>query len=109
MSKKASFWLTLTPVILSLILALIILILLHPLPSRIPLFYSLPWGENQLATHEQFLIIPSSIILITLLNFTFSSGLHHQQTFFKKLLLFSSILCTLILTLTFAKIILNFI
>ena len=107
--KKVNFWITLTPFLLSLAMVVFILISGRFLPPKLPLFYSLSWGEKQLAGHQQLLIIPSSIILVTLCNLTASWQLHPQQLIFKKILLFSSVLVSLILTITFLKIILIFI
>lgn len=108
MTDKLSFWLRFTPLILSAILVIIILMFFPSLPPRLPLFYSLAWGEGQLASHQQFLIIPAGIILIAMLNFTISSQLHPAQAFFKKILYISSFVSSLILTITFIKIVLMF-
>lgn len=102
-------WISLSPLGLSLLFTLTILGLLKFLPPRLPLFYSLPWGDGQLATEQQFLIIPGIISLITLLNLSFSWQLHLSQIFFKKILLFSSLIISLILTITFIKIVLIFV
>ncbi|MBI3103604.1 hypothetical protein HYZ05_01560 [Candidatus Daviesbacteria bacterium] len=90
-------------------IAAVILIFFRFLPEKLPLFYSLPWGEAQLAHHRQFLILPVSIILICTFNFILSQQLHHSQSFFKKVLILSSLISTLILSVTFIKIILIFI
>lgn len=108
-SNKLYLWIGLSPLILALLLSFTIIILLKFLPPRLPLFYSLPWGDGQLATHQQFLIIPASIALITLLNLIISWQLHYQQIFFKKVLLLSSAVVSLILTITFIKIVLIFV
>ena len=108
MTNNLSFWLKITPFILSAILVFIILMFFPLLPPRLPLFYSLVWGEGQLAVHQQFLIIPAGIILIAMLNFTISSQLHPVQNFFKKILDISSFICSVILTIAFAKIVLMF-
>lgn len=108
MSKKLYFWLAATPLIFSIILTLVIIFFLGYLLPTLPLFYSLPWGEKQLAPHQQFLVIPAGIGLITLLNLVVSWQLHPSQTFFKKMLLLSSIITALILSITFIKIVLNF-
>ena len=106
---KLHFWIGVSPLILSLVLTLAILVILRSLPPRLPLFYSLPWGEGQLATHQQFLIIPISISAVTLLNLFISWQLHPSQSLFKKGLVLSSIIVSLILTVTFIKIVLNFV
>lgn len=108
-SQKLFVWINFLPLILSLLMTLTTIILIRFLPPKLPLFYSLPWGDGQLATHQQFFIIPASIALITLLNVVISWQLHSQQIFFKKVLLFSSLIVSLILTITFIKIVLIFI
>lgn len=109
MFKQIHFWGTLSPIIFSLLLTIVILTLLQFLPTRLPLFYSLPWGEKQLATHQQFFILPASIGLITLLNLIISWQLHASQVFFKKVLMIASFTTSLILIITFIKIVINFI
>lgn len=107
--QKIDSWIKLSPLFLSLIIAVVILIALKPLPPRLPLFYSLLWGEGQLATHYQFLVIPASITLITLLNLIISWQLHPSQSFLKKILTTSSIITAIMLTIAFIKIVLNFV
>ena len=38
------------------------------LPNQIPLFYSLPYGEPQLASREWFLLLPGLSVLLTVGN-----------------------------------------
>lgn len=38
------------------------------LPEKVPLFYSRPWGEEQLAAKEWLLLIPVLSLLIFLIN-----------------------------------------
>lgn len=102
-------WINISPVILSIILGVAILFGMRSLPPRLPLFYSLPWGDEQLATHQEFLLIPAGIIAVTLLNCVISAQLHPSQSFFKRILLFSPLVVSFLLTVTFVKIILNFI
>ena len=109
MYNKLYFWISVPLLTLSLIMAVVIMILFKFLPPKLPLFYSVAWGNGQLATHQQFLIIPASISLITLLNLVISWQLHPSQSFFKKVLLISSIIVSVILVTTFIKIILMFI
>lgn len=107
--SRIYFWIGLSPIIISLLLSLLILILFKFLPSKLPLFYSLSWGDQQLATHQQFLIIPASLALIALLNLGLSWQLHSSQSFFKKVLLISPLIISLILVITFVKIVAIFI
>lgn len=107
MSNKSHLWIVF-PLILSLIIALSTA-LLNFLPPKLPLFYSLPWGEGQLANHQQFLIIPASISAIALLNLIISWQLHPSQSFFKTVLITSSAVVTLIFAIAFIKIVLMFV
>lgn len=109
MTSKRSFWVAFIPFLLSLIMILLILFLSKFLPPKLPLFYSLPWGERQLANHAQLLIIPAIIALVALCNLIISWQLHAQQILFKNILLVSSLLISLVLTITFLKLFLIFI
>ena len=101
---KINLWISLS-LILALLITISIAALWNFLPPKLPLFYSLPWGDNQLGNRAQLLIIPGIIILVTLFNLILSWQLHSSQSFFKKILLFSSLLASLILTITFLKIV----
>lgn len=108
MSNKLHFWVGSSVIVLSVILTIIIFTVFKSLPPKLPLFYSLPWGDVQLATQEQFLIIPVSISAVAILNLLIAGQLHSSQAFFKKALLTSSLVVTLIFIITFIKIVLNF-
>lgn len=109
MFNKIELWAGLAPLILSAGITVIIITTFKALPPKLPLFYSVAWGEGQLATHQQFLIIPASLSLMALVNLIIAWQLHPSQLFFKKILLFSSSIVSLILTITLIKIILLFI
>lgn len=109
MSIKLNLWIQILPLLMAGMMGLSILLFSNFLPNKLPLFYSLPWGDNQLATPQQFFIIPAILILITLGNLIISWQLHLTQSFFKKVLLFSSLVNALILTITFIKIVFIFI
>lgn len=106
--KKLYFWASFFPAAVILIMTLFILVFFRFLPAKLPLFYSLPWGERQLADHLQFMILPAILAVITLLNVAISSHLHQQQSFFKKVLIGTTILSTVILIITFIKIVFLF-
>ena len=104
-----NFWLRFLPFLLSILIALSIVLLSKSLPPKLPLFYSLPWGEKQLASHQQLLIIPSLITLVALCNLVISWQLHTSQSLFKKILQFSVLLVGLILLVAYMKVIFIFI
>ncbi len=94
---------------LSIVCAVTVLFLGKFLPSKLPLFYSLPWGERQLATQTQLLIIPAISACITLVNLTLFWQLHSSQFLFKRILIFSSLICSLVLLISLIKMIFIFI
>lgn len=108
MISKKYLLLNSIPLIFSLLITFTILVFFKKLPPSMPLFYSLSWGKNELANHEQFFVIPLVIVLITLINYVISWQLHQSQDFFKKILLGFSLVTTVILFITFIKIILIF-
>lgn len=103
--SKEKSWIASIPLVFSLLITIFVLIFSKFLPPKLPLFYSLSWGEKQLANPKQLLIIPAIMTLVTLSNLIISWQLHHQQSFFKKILQFCSLLVSLILSITFFKII----
>lgn len=105
---KTNLWINTIPLFLSLFITLFIAFSSRFLPPKLPLFYSLAWGDAQLANHQQLLIIPGLISLVALFNLIISWQLHNSQAFFKKTLIFISLLVSLILTITFLKIVFIF-
>ncbi|MFA5932680.1 MAG: hypothetical protein WCV81_00270 [Microgenomates group bacterium] len=101
------------PVLVTIISSLLILslffIFYNHLPDKLPLFYSLAWGEGQLATKQQFLLLPIALILICLVNSLIASQLHSVQYLLKRMLMVSLIIIDLILVITAFQIVSIFI
>lgn len=93
------------PLAVALLITLAIIFYFKHLPPKLPLFYSLPWGEKQLATPSDFFIIPLSLGAVALVNLIIAWYLHPSQSFFKKVLLLVSWVITLTLTIGFIKIV----
>lgn len=97
---------------LSICLAVILMstLLLFPvLPNKLPLFYSLAWGETQLVQKLQFFILPLSLLLISLINLVLIWQLHSSQVILKRLLSLSTIAISSIVLITAIKIITIFV
>lgn len=118
MEKVFSFWeksdkFTAAPALFSALTALFIVLLFSitysKLPGKLPLFYSLPWGQHQLVAKEQFLLLPGVLLLIGLVNTLIASQLHPIQMVLKRTLTLSLILVNLIIFITAIKIIFVFI
>lgn len=108
-SNELYFLAHLLSISLAILMTIFLFLFLNFLPQKLPLFYSLAWGDNQLVSRQQFLIIPGSLTLISLVNLIISWQLHSSQSFLKNILLLSSLVITIILTVTFLKIVFIFI
>lgn len=58
------------------------------LPPQVPLFYSHPWGEEQLANPYFLFIFPASILLISVANLIVTS--FSEEQFLKRTLILTS-------------------
>lgn len=94
---------------LALFMSILIIFFQKFLPPKLPLFYSLPWGETQLATYYQMLTLPAILSVITLLNMLLSWQLHSSQLIFKKIIHLASLLCAILFFIALLKIFLIFI
>lgn len=100
-----TFWLVSICSFAALFLLILLFINLPSLPPQLPLFYSQPWGEKQLATIPQFLVLPSVVVLITLINLMISWHLHSSQIVLKRMLAISSVVIALLFVITAFKIV----
>jgi hypothetical protein len=103
------FW----PISLSVLLALTVISLWAfyylSLPRELPIFYSLPWGDPQFGHINQFLIFPSLIALIILVNLITSWHLHFSQILIKRILAIASFIISLLISVAAFKIIFTFV
>ena len=67
----------------------------NSLPGQVPLYYSLPWGEGQLASAVSLFLLPTFSIIILLLNNLIATF------FFKTIPLFSRLLTVFSLVFSF--------
>lgn len=87
-----------------LLIIILILIFLNLLPPKLPLFYSMPWGDAQLISKQQLFLLPIVLLVIVLINSFIVSQLHPLQKVLKRLLMLSLIFIDLIILATFLKI-----
>ncbi len=99
----------LLPFALALVITISLPLLSNQLPNRLPLLYSLPWGESQLVNLGQVLILPASIVLISLVNLVIYWRLKSEQLLFRQILVIVSVMSSLILFISYIKIISIFI
>ena len=63
----------------------------NDLPPEIPLFYSRPWGAEQLANSSQIFLLPVSSFIVLMLNIFFSVFLLRTNSLLSKLLIITSL------------------
>lgn len=95
----------LVSIFFSLTLFFIFFILYDRLPNKLPLFYSLSWGENQLVAKQQFLLLPALIIIIMLVNMMIAWQIHPSQIVLRRISLMSTLVVDVIIMTTAIKII----
>jgi hypothetical protein len=104
-----AFWSTAFCAGSAVIILFLLFLNLNRLPPQLPLFYSLPWGDNQLGTLAQFIILPAIIILVSLINLFITWQLHSSQIVLKRILYTSSITTSFLILVTALKILYIFV
>ena len=75
------------------------------LPPQVPLYYSLPWGELQLASTSTLFIIPTLSIVLFLVNHLFAIGFSQKNHLLSNMLIFTSLVVSFFFLITLLKII----
>ena len=92
--------------IADLILILFFVLRFSSLPPQIPLFYSLPWGEDQLVDNWMILILPVTMNFLFFINYFFYSKYFQGNIFIKKIVDYLSLFTIISLSFIFIKIVL---
>ncbi|MDO8498504.1 MAG: hypothetical protein Q7S44_01845 [bacterium] len=85
-ADKFSLYPALTSFFTLVIIGSTFAMLYNHLPPKLPLFYSLTWGQSQLADKSQFLLLPIILVLLNLLNLFLAFQLHSSQVVLKRML-----------------------
>ncbi len=89
----------------NVLMALIILFKFRTLPPQIPLFYSKPIGEEQLADIWFIVVLPFFMNALFFLNNLISRKFFNDDPFIKKIFYFVDMFLIISFTLIFAKIV----
>ena len=103
------FWAIATSISFAVIIFALWVLNYPSLPTQLPLFYSLPWGEAQLGSKPQLLLLPSISLLICLVNLTIVWHLHRSLVTLRRTLLLAAAAVSLMMTLTLIGIVSIFI
>ena len=74
------------------------------LPPETPLFYSRPWGKDQLAKKEWFLILPLICFLSAIFNFRLSSMFLKKEPLLAQMLSWTTVILFLLANITIIRI-----
>lgn len=85
---------------------LLILFFWQRLPPEVPLFYSRPWGKEQLTTPFGFFILPLLSLIIILIHSAFTYFIPKEEKFVSKTLDISAVVFNFLCLITLTKIIL---
>ncbi|HEX8923171.1 MAG TPA: hypothetical protein VF828_00370 [Patescibacteria group bacterium] len=77
----------------------------NDLPPQVPLYYSLPWGEKELANSASLFMLPVYSIIVFLVDSSLAAALLNKSVLFSRLLLISSLVFSLLSCITLFKII----
>lgn len=82
-----------------------IILKFNSLPPELPLFYSRPWGQPQLASPKQLLLLPFFSMAVFLANLSLAALIHPQEKILGRLLIWSSLIINLMAAYNLYKII----
>lgn len=78
----------------------------NDLPQQVPLYYSLPWGEDQLASTASLFLLPTFSIVVLLINDLAATFFFKSIILFSRLLVIFSLIFSLLASVSLTKIIL---
>ena len=75
------------------------------LPNQVPLYYSLPWGKNQLGSASSLFLLPTFSIVILLINNLIATFFSKNITLFSRLLTVFSLVFSFLSAISLTRII----
>ncbi len=84
---------------------LAILISWHWLPPQLPLFYSRPWGKEQLTTPFGLFLLPTLSLIVFLINLAFVSFISKEEKLASRMLEVAATVFNFLCLMTLIKII----
>ena len=105
MSNKTIYTTTLISHIIILVSILIIALFWKQLPPLVPLWYSRPWGNDQLANPVFLFLLPVGAFMWNIVNTLVSIHFIKEHLVFSQILFFTSILISILSGITLIMII----
>ncbi len=75
------------------------------LPPEIPLFYSRPWGKDQLVNYPGIIILPAICLIVLFANMVVAQLAAQEETLVKKMLAAASLVFCLLILISLVQII----
>lgn len=91
-------------IILAVVEASLIGLLYKHIPFQVPLFFSRPWGEEQLVPKIYLFSLPAGLIILTIVNVCVSALVYEKENLLAYLLVFSVTLVALLVSITLFQI-----
>jgi hypothetical protein len=83
----------------------LLIIKFNSLPAQVPLYYSLPWGEEQLAAAASLFLLPTFSIVVLLVNNLIATFFLKTTPLFSRLLTIFSLVFSLLSSIALTRII----
>ncbi len=77
----------------------------NSLPPQVPLYYSLPWGESQLAQASLLFLLPTISVVLLLIDHLFAISLTKTSVLLSRILLVISLIFSFLSLITLLRII----
>lgn len=74
------------------------------IPPQLPLFYSRPWGREQLVSKNGFIVLPLSCLIFSLINLRMASFFFRKELLLSQILVWSSVVICILTSITLFKI-----
>ena len=91
--------------VLIIIQILIVAAIWRALPPEIPLFYSRPWGQDQLAHYPLMTTLPAVSLIIFVTNFIVAKIANKEEVLIKKMLAVGSLTFSFLILISLIQII----
>lgn len=85
---------------------LLVVSLWSNLPPEVPLFYSRPWGQEQLAQKLWLFFLPFICFLVTIINFRLASLFYKKEPFLAKIFVWTSFIIAFLVSINIIRILL---
>lgn len=103
--RKPTKTFTQTSLFLLIVQILIIVSVWRFLPPEIPLFYSRPWGKDQLVNYPGIIILPAICLIVFFANTIVAQLATKEEALVKKMLAAASLVFSLLILISLVQII----